>query len=178
MSDLERPKYTGIRAYRDPGGRYMFRYPKEWQQFDLSDGRDGVMFSPQPENPLIWFAAWAVELPDPVLADDVDILRQGVNDGLSQLDDLHVEFESEYVQGNLCRFERVYTFQENGAVRKRKVWVFYVYRWQFVLMAQGVDPQEYDRWSIMLDDCFDGFDMAQELWFASDPALFQAEEIA
>ncbi len=169
MSDKERPKYTGLRTFKDPGGRFLFRYPKEWQQFDLEDDRDGVMYSPETNTPSTWFSAWASELPYTVVADDLDVLRQGVTEGLTQLDDLHIEFESEDTFGNLCRFERIYTFRENGETRKRRVWMIYVHKWLIVLMSQGATPDAYQHWMTMLDDCFDSFDMATALWFASDP---------
>ena len=38
-----------------------------------------------------------------------------------------------------------------------------------VLEALGGLPEEYEHWSIMLQDCFDSFDLAPTLWFASDP---------
>jgi len=169
MTSNERPVYTGLRIYNDPAGRFAFQYPKEWHRFDLENNRDGVMYSPQADTPTTWFAVWSSELPYPVTAEDVDLLREGVNEGLTRLQDLHVEFESEDVIGNLCRFKRTYTFTEQGQVRKRQVWMIYVYRWLFVLMAQGASPEAYQHWSMMLEDCLTSFDLAEELWFASDP---------
>ena len=175
MSDQERPTYTGLRAYKDPGGRFMFRYPKEWHQFDLEDDRDGVMYSPEAENPATWFSVWATKLPYPVVADDIDVLREGVNEGLSRFDDLHVEYESEDTFDNLCRFKRIYTFRQDGDIRKRRVWMLYVHKWLIVLAAQGATPKAYQYWFPMLDDCFDSFDMAHALWFASDPETMNRE---
>ena len=167
----ERPKYIGLRTYRDPGGRFQFRYPVDWHQHELAGDRDGVMYSPQTEDPTTWFAAWSVRLPGSVVAEDLHILREGVEEGLSQLAALMVEAASDNTFGNLIRFERLYTYAEDGAVRKRKVWMIYVYKWLIVLMAQGESVQEYDHWRMMLDDFFDSLDLAHELWFASDQAL-------
>jgi hypothetical protein len=153
----------------------MFRYPKDWHRFDLEEDRDGVMYSPEAENPSTWFSAWASELPHPVIADDIDVLREGVNEGLSRFDDLHVEFESEDTFGNLCRFKRIFTFREGDQVRKRHVWMLYVHRWLIVLAAQGASPEAYQHWHVMLDGCINSFDMANALWFASDPELMQPE---
>lgn len=171
MPEQEGPLYSGIRAYQDPGGRFMFRYPKDWHHFDLSDDRDGVMVSPYAENPSTWFSMWASALPDAVAAEDIDVLREGVNEGLARLNDLHVEFESEDLFGNMCRFERIYTFSENGETRKRRVWMIYVYRWLIVLMAQGKSPEDYQYWSVMFNFCIQSLDLAPELWYASDPEL-------
>jgi len=171
LTERERPRYRGIRTYRDPHGRFTFRYPSDWHQHDLADGRDGALFSPEPENLGTWFAAWATPLQDVVQAGDLPVLREGVTEGLFQLPGVRVESSSEDVLGNLIRFERIYTFQENGATRRRKVWMLYVYRWALALIAQGASPEEYDHWAMMLEDCFSDFDLAPELWFASDPEV-------
>ena len=171
MADRERPKYRGIKTHIDPQGRFKFRYPSDWHQHELADGRDGVLYSPQPEDPETWFAIWSTRLQDIVVAGDLDVLRQGVNEGLYQLPGVRVESSSETAFGNLIRFERIYTFQENGATRRRKVWMLYVYKWALTLIAQGASSEEYDHWSMMLEDCFDDFDLAPTLWFASDPEI-------
>ena len=171
MADRERPKYQGIRTYLDPHGRFTFRYPSDWHEHELADGRDGVLYSPQPEAPETWFAVWSTRLQDIVQAGDLAVLREGVNEGLYQLPGVRVESASEDVLGNLIRFERIYTFEENGATRRRKVWMLYVYKWALALIAQGASPEEYDDWSMMLEDCFDDFDLAPTLWYASDPEV-------
>ena len=170
-TDRETPKYTGIRTYRDPGGRFEFRYPSDWHVHELADGRDGVMFSPYAENPETWFAVWADRLQEKVVAEDLGILREGVEEGLAQLPGLNVLSSSDDTIENLCRLERIYTFHENGAVRKRKVWMLYVYKWLFVLVAQGATADEFDRWSMMLLDCLSSFNLPSALWFASDREL-------
>jgi hypothetical protein len=169
VADRERPKYTGIKTHVDPHGRFLFRYPSDWHEHELADGRDGVMYSPEPETPSTWFAVWATRLQDSIVAGDLDVLREGVDEGLYQLPGVRVESASEDLFGDMIRFERVYTFRENGATRRRKVWMLYVYKWALALIAQGASPEEYDHWSMMLEDCFGDFDLAPTLWFASDP---------
>jgi hypothetical protein len=171
VAERERPKYRGIRTYVDPQGRFKFRYPSDWHQHELADGRDGVLFSPHSENPETWFAVWATRLEHTVQAGDLSVLREGVNEGLYQLPGVRIESSSEDTLGDLLRFERLYTFEENGATRQRKVWILYVYKWAFALVAQGATPEEYEYWSIMLQNCIDEFDLAPALWFASDPEL-------
>jgi hypothetical protein len=163
--------YRGIRTYRDRHGRFEFRYPSDWVQHELAEAQDGVMFSPEPENPLTWFAVWATRLADAVVAEDAEVLREGVEEGLSSFPGLHVESAKDDVFGNLLRFERIYTFEEDGAVRRRKVWMLYVYKWLFALVAQGETAAEYDHWSMMLEDFFGDFNLAPTLWFASDREL-------
>ena len=171
MANKDRPRYKGIKSFRDPQGRFLFRYPSDWHLHELADDRDGIMVSPEAENPQTWFATWATELPDRVVAEDLATLREGVDEGLYQLPGLRLESSSERLFGNLIRFERVYTFRENGATRQRKVWMLYVYKWAFALIAQGATPEEYEYWSIMLNNCIDEFDLAPALWFAGDPDM-------
>jgi hypothetical protein len=168
VSEQSRPFYTGLRTYRDPVGRFFFRYPLGWHQHELVDNRDGIMYSPEASDPETYFATWAVRLEHKVVAEDMDILREGVDEGLYQLPGLKLESSADQTFGNLIRFERMYTIDEDGATRQRKVWMIYVYRWLFVLVAQGASPETYDYWHMMLNGCFDSFDLAQELWYASD----------
>ena len=131
------------------------------------------MFSPQGEDPATWFAIWSTRLEHAVSAEDLDLLREGVEEGLWQHPGLHIESSSDDHYDNLIRFERIYTFEENGVVRKRRVWMIYVWKWLFTLVAQGETVKEYAYWRMMLDDFFDYFDIAHELWFASDRELAQ-----
>jgi len=142
-----------------------------WYAHELADDRDGIMFSPEATDPQTWFAVWATRLQDSVVADDLAVLREGVDEGLYQLPALSLQSSSERLFGNMIRFERSYTFREDGATRRRKVWIIYVYKWAFVLIAQGATSEAYDHWSIMLQGCIDGFDLAPTLWFASDPDM-------
>jgi hypothetical protein len=175
-TERERPKYTGFRTYRDPKGRYQFRYPVDWHAYELGDERDGIMFSPQAVDPKTWFSAWAVRLPDVVTPEDVSVLREGVQEGLASLLDLEVESASDDVLDNLLRFERMFTFSEDGVIRKRKMWMIYVYKWLFVFVAQGETVDSYEHWHMMLDDCFDYLDLAPALWYASDRELASRAE--
>jgi hypothetical protein len=152
-------------------GRFQFRYPKGWHLHELADDRDGIMISPEAETPQTWFAVWATRLEDRVVAEDLSTLQEGVDEGLYQLPGLALESSSERLFGNLIRFERIYTFRENGATRRRKVWLIYVYKWAFALIAQGATPEAYDYWSIMLQGCINEFELAPTLWFASDPDM-------
>jgi hypothetical protein len=170
-SKKSHPKYSGIRTYLDPQGRFLFRYPSDWHQHELMDDRDGVMYSPEVENPETFFAIWAVRLEEKVVAEDIDILREGVDEGLFQLPGLNIESASDRTFGNLIRFERIYTFAEGEVTRQRKAWMIYVYRWLFVLVAQGASAEAYDYWYMMLNDFFGTFDLAHELWYASDREL-------
>jgi hypothetical protein len=174
VSEQERenpPRFRGVTTHRDPLGRFSFRYPSTWNQFDLTEDREGVLFSPESSEPATYFAAWVSELPEHVVAEDASVLAAGVAEGLSELDSCTVLESRDDVLSNLVKFERIYTFSENGSVRKRRVWMLYVDTWQIVLVYQGSSPEEYDYWISMGNYAFSTFELPQELWFATDRDL-------
>jgi hypothetical protein len=165
-----RPRFYGIRTYIDPDGRFRFRYPTGWHEFALED-REGVMYAPEAENPRTWFSVWITALDEAVVAEDIEDLRAGVDEGLAQLSDCQVESASEQVLSNLIKFERVYTFADEGTIRKRKVWLLYVDRWLIVATWQGETVEEYHYWLPMGNYAFAHFTLPPELWFATDRDL-------
>jgi uncharacterized protein YndB with AHSA1/START domain len=51
-----RPRFIGVDTYCDPHGRFTFRYPTDWHRFELDNGLEGVLFSPEREDPKTFFA--------------------------------------------------------------------------------------------------------------------------
>ncbi|HEX2037076.1 MAG TPA: hypothetical protein VHS99_23090 [Chloroflexota bacterium] len=151
-------------------------------------GREGIGFAPDAHDPHTALTVWAAPLEEPAVAEDLEPLKAGLDEGLRQLDDCRVELASDTVLGNLLRFERIYTFRErpqhtpspiarsNGAeappaVRKRKQWLLYVDRWLLCVTWQGSDPQTYDYWLAMANQCFLTFEIPEALWFYTDREL-------
>lgn len=133
--------------------------------------REGIGFAPDPADPHTVFTIWVSPLQEPAVAEDLDELKAGVDEGLSQLDGCQVEAGSETVLGNLIRFERVYTFREGGAVRKRKQWLLYVDRWLMCLTWQGSTVERYRHYFAMANYSFLTFELPEALWFATDREL-------
>ena len=73
--------------------------------------------------------------------------------------------------GNLVRIERIYTFRDGDAIRKRKVWMLYVSQWNIVLTFQGETIEEYHHWFAMANYTFNSFNLPEALWFAADRDL-------
>src|SRR5712692_9984209 len=143
MAERPPPRFVGVDTYKDPLGRFSFRFPTDWVRFSPPD-REGVMFSTPKGDPFTSLSVWVSKLDESVVAEDLDDLRNGVNEGLSELPDCQVESEYEDVLSNLIKFERVFTFREYGAMRKRKLWLLYVDVWLIVLTWQGSSPEEYE----------------------------------
>ncbi|REF35780.1 hypothetical protein [Thermasporomyces composti] len=165
-----RPRFTGVSTYQDPLGRFTFRYPWDWHQYDLDGDREGVMFAPE-EPPDTYFAAWVSKLDEHVVAEDLDVLREGVEAGLAQLANYQVEKAKDDVLSNLVKIERIYTFDDGGTTRKRRVWILYVDTWQMVLVFQGATPEDYHYWLPMGNYIFATFQLPEALWFATDRDL-------
>jgi hypothetical protein len=141
-------------------------------------GREGIGFAPEPSDPFTVFTVWASPLGQPVVAEDLETLRVGVDEGLSQLAECRIEEASEMVLGNLIRFERIYSFLDSaapdrpegspGVVRRRKQWLLYVDRWLICLTWQGATPEAYEYWFAMANHSFLTFELPQALWFFTD----------
>lgn len=171
MTTRETPKFTGVTTYRDPQGRYSFRYPVDWHTFELADEREGVMVSPIADNPQTYFSVWISQLDYAVVAEDFDDLRAGIEEGLQQLADCHVHESHDDVMSNLIKFERLITFRDGDVVRERRFWVMYVDTLLFVVTLQGETEAEYAYWLAMANHSFSSFTLPQELWFATDRDL-------
>jgi hypothetical protein len=166
-----RPRFTGVRTHIDPLGRFTHRYPTGWHSFELEDNRDGTMYSPSATNPQTYFAVWSTKMEDSVVVEDFDDLLMGITEGLNSLPGFKLMESGNDFFGNLMKFDRVFTFEDNGVRRKRHVWLLYVDIWQIVVTFQGETPEEYHYWLPMGNYCFNSFNLAQELWFATDREL-------
>src|SRR5262245_49790841 len=168
MAQRPPPRFVGVITYRDRLGRFSIRYPTGWAEFTLQD-QDGVMYAPNPDDLATSFTAWVTPLEHPAVAEDLDSLRDAVCEGLAQLPDCVIESEYDVPLGNALKLERVFTFREGDAIRKRKQWLFYVDTWLMVLTWQGSSPEEYEYWLAMANYCFATFTLPEALWFATDP---------
>ena len=171
MTTRQPPRFYGVGTYQDPLGRFSFRHPTTWHQFELDDNREGVLFSPETENPQTWFSVWVSDLDAHVVAEDLEDLKLGLDEGLARLAECRVESETGEPLGNLIKFERVFTFREDGMTRKRKLWLLYVDKWQMVVTWQGATEEEYEYWLSMGNYAFNTFTIPEALWFATDRDL-------
>ena len=169
-----RPRWTGINTYADAKGRFTYRVPLDWHRFELDNGLDGVMFSYQAEDPQTYFSSWVRKLDTSVVAEDLPVLRSGVSDGLAQLPETEILSSEEGTYGNMIKFERIFTFRDGGAIRKRRIWILYVDYWQIVLTYQGESPEEWEYWLPVGNYAFMHFTVPEALWFATDRDLTKA----
>lgn len=130
--------------------------------------RDGIGVAPNPSDPHTSLTMWVAHLDEHVVAEDFDELKAGMDDGMAALPECHIESAQDQVISNLVKFERIYTFREGDAIRKRKQWLLYVDEWLMCLTWQGSTEEEYDYWFAMANQTFLTFQIPEALWFATD----------
>ena len=198
MTTQDTPKFTGTEMYRDPLGRFSVWHPSDWAEFEIKQGvpkargkktkarltaakkateeqplpvREGTGYAPNPDDPHTSVSVWVSPLPEKAEAEDLEELRQAVDEGLTALQDCAVEHTKDDALGNLLKFERVYEFTEDGQRRKRRQWVMYVDMWLMCVTWQGSSPETYKYWLAMANYCFNTFQIPEALWFAVDRDL-------
>lgn len=169
----EPPRWYGVTTFSDHEGRFKFRVPTNWHREELEDERDGMIFMPDPDDPDTHISCWVQKLDQPIKGSDLEDLRSGVEQGLSQLPNCEIESSSDDTYGNLIKFERVFTYGEppGGVRHKRRSWYLYADEWAIVLAWQGATPEHYEYWLPMGNYAFATFDVAEWLWFATDRDL-------
>ena len=147
------PSFEGLILEQDQEWQYYFWYPKGWHRYELGDGRTGVLCSPEDEHPTTYFSVETQRLPAAVLDEDVEVLRQGIQEGLSQLPDMCIASTNDTIAGGRIVFEREFTFADGDTVRKRRIRLIYAGSTLYSLISQGSSEQDYKYWLSMLNYC-------------------------
>ncbi|TDW79424.1 hypothetical protein [Kribbella sp. VKM Ac-2566] len=170
MSD-DAPQFTGITRYHDLGGRFSFRYPWDWSTESLDEGRDGVMLTPEANDPGTYVAAWVSRLPTVVSADDLPELRDAFDSGLGSLPELHVLEAHEDAVGGAVTVMRTVMFRDAEYIRQRCIRSLWAGETQLVFVYQGATPRAYEYWLSMSNYCWATLELAEEIWYSADPEL-------
>lgn len=168
------PQFTGITRYRDPRGRFSFRYPWDWYADRLDQDREGVMLRPDADDPDTYVAAWVSTLPAEVTVADLPALRDGFDTGLGTLPELHVLEAHEDTVGGAVEVTRTVTFREGEYIRQRCIRALYAGRIQLILAYQGATQTAYAYWLSMGNYCWATLEIAEEVWYCADPELRRA----
>jgi len=140
-----RPAYTGNIQHNDRVGISLW-LPNDWHKFDLTGEHKGVLFSPYPDDINTGFLAEKHKLGVKVRQEDLPALRESFMAGVKALPGVEIESESEYLTKTLSFFEVRFTFLEGEHRRKRWIRNIYWNRRQYVLIAQGRTPEDFDYW--------------------------------
>jgi hypothetical protein len=137
---------TGLRIHRDVNWNYSFWRPRGWHRFDMSD-QYGFIYSPGPDSRTGFYVAvqdLSDALEEPISAEDLPVLREGIIEGLQALADCEILEEKEIAKGFAVGFEYLITFTLDGETVKRRMRLLYNDRQQYTLYGQGVPPYEYE----------------------------------
>ena len=164
------PRFYGVDTYWDRLGRFSFRYASTWKRFGI-EGKDGGMLVPDTNDPQTYLSGWAEDVTHHVVAEDLELLREGIEEGLARLPACQVEERQDDSINNMVRFVRIFTFRDGENIRKRKAFMLYADNWLITLLFQGSSPEEYDYWLAMMNYSFATMKFPDELMFLTDPDL-------
>ena len=129
------------------------------------------MVGPDRDDEATHFAVAVTDLGVSVVADDLEVLREGFENGMATLPEVLVESSRDDLYNDIVKLERTLTFTDEGEVRKRRVWSMYADHWQFIVVFQGATVEEFHYWLPMGNYCFTSFQLPMALWYATDPAI-------
>ena len=138
--------YTGLLLYRDPARAYSFFVPMDWNRLELETTASGIMFAPDPADPLTSFSVEGEDLGLAVTAEDLPSLKRGFLAGLRKLPRSMIESSEAEAIGAVLTMEARHTFRQDAVTRKR--WVRLIYRdtVQVRLVAQAATIEQFDHW--------------------------------
>ncbi|MBE0696655.1 MAG: hypothetical protein IH586_07005 [Anaerolineaceae bacterium] len=141
------PQYSGMKQHNDRAG-FSLWLPNDWHQFNLTGDHKGVLFSPYADDFNTGILVEKNKLKVKINRDDLPTLREAFVAGIKALDGVEIEegSESEFLTDTLSFFEIRFSFLEGDARRKR--WIRNVYwgRNNYILIAQGRTPEDFDHW--------------------------------
>jgi hypothetical protein len=141
------PQYTGMKQHNDRAG-FALWLPSDWHKFDLTDKHQGVLFSPYADDFNTGILAEKHKLKVKITQADLPTLREAFMTGIMALDGVEIEAgsEAESLSDTLSFFEVRFTFLEGDVRRKRWIRNIYWGKNNYVLIAQGRTPEDFQYW--------------------------------
>jgi hypothetical protein len=136
-----------MKAHADKAG-FAIWVPSDWHEFKLQGNHKGVLYSPYPDDFNTGLLAQKIKLKVRVNRNDLPTLREAFLAGIKALDGVEIEEGSfdEYLTDTLSFFEIRFSFLEGGVRRKRWIRNIYWGKNNYVLIAQGRTPEDFDYW--------------------------------
>lgn len=145
------PVYTGMHKHQDFEAGFAIWVPSDWHRTDLAEGRQGVIYSPHPDDIQTCFFIERHKLDLSVRPKDFEILKKGFLEGIEQLPEMEILTHEESIgPAGVILLDARYTFVEDGVRRKRWTRVSYWGNGQLTMVAQGATEEEFDYWEPML----------------------------
>ena len=139
------PVYTGMMTHNDKAGFSMW-LPDDWHKFDLKGGHKGVLYSPYPDDFNTGVMVEKNHLKVKVRVDDLPALREGFMLGINALPGIEIESQDEFLTDRISFFEVRFIFLEGEIRRKRWIRNIYWDRSNYIIIAQGRTPEDFEYW--------------------------------
>ena len=154
MASTQRPAFRGLAVYRDLKNRFSLLYPEGWSQSAAPRAAGGgAILSPDPEDRHSYVLVQGRKLPSSVTKDDLDALRDGLLDGITQLPGAAIQEQKADVVNKLLDAEAKHTYQdaETGEIRQRWVRLLCQGAVQISLVCQGSSEERFEYWLPMFN---------------------------
>ena len=140
------PQYSGLVKYTSKRDGYALWLPLGWHSFEMGNGRHGIIFSPNSALPAPAFSIEKTVLPYSVTKEDLPILKEGFQKGLSNLSPVEIETQNEIIEDKIMALEARLTFLDQGQTKKRWIRIIYSGEAQLTMIAEGTSPEEFEYW--------------------------------
>jgi len=135
-----------MKLYHDDKGGYGVWMPSDWTEYKLRRHHRGMLFSPYKDDINTSLLVEKRRLKISVTAEDMDVLRDGFQQGIKQLPGAEIESQGENLTDSISFFEARFTFLEEENRRKRWVRNIYWGEGQLIMIAQGRTVDDFDYW--------------------------------
>lgn len=148
---VDRPGFTSVSVYNDPGGLLSFWYASEWQLYVAPTTLPAITLTPNPRDPHTHMAITVFDLHTPLAAEERPLIVTGVREGLAQLRDVVIESLTEFDQDGRWGVEWHCTFVNGEQRCRRRGRIFHSGRYQYIIVLQGSSEERYAYWQGMFE---------------------------
>lgn len=145
----KRAKGTGIYKHVFGDAGYGVWVPQDWHRLELNTGNPGALFVPDLDDMDTCLLVEKVTLDYSVEEDDISALREGFEQGLSQLDIVDIEWRKETVTRVFKGWDARFVYRDGDVERKRWVRTMFWGDAQLTFIAQGKDVATYEYYAGM-----------------------------
>lgn len=142
----DNPVYRGVKGYHDKKAGFKVWVPSEWVSTKLKRGHRGMLFSPYADDYNTSLLVEKRNLRYKATENDIPMMLESFHESIKALPGVEIEKTEEDFSASINIFDARFTFEEEGARRKR--WVRNIY-WgdgQLVMIAQGRTPEDFEYW--------------------------------
>lgn len=140
------PSLNQLQVMYHPQFDFAYCYPDNWHQTEpIGQPTFGAVYSPSPDDASTCFSVEAIDLGMEVQEEDIDTLREGFVEGLSQLPESEVQYKQDFAAHGVVGLEAHHTFREDGILRRRWVRLYYHGTTQIRIICQGATTEVFDE---------------------------------